>query len=55
MMRAGTCACGRPYYDDDGPCHYKCTCGELISYDNATPDMINYGYCEECMTDFNDL
>lgn len=49
-MFRGRCICDRPYYDGEGPCHYLCDCcGEtVVSYEDATPGMIELGFCERC-------
>jgi hypothetical protein len=51
-MRSGTCVCGRAYYDDDGPCHYRCEmCDDIVNALSATAGMIEMGLCETCLVD----
>lgn len=50
-MDDGRCVCGRPYYGYEGPCHYICDCcyEVLVNYHDATPGMIEHGFCIACL------
>lgn len=44
------CDCGRPYYPDstgEGPCHFRCECGDLIDADDNSIAS-EFGRCNDC-------
>jgi hypothetical protein len=56
ILCSGFCICGKPFFDD-GPCHYKCICGAIVTSKNASLEMVERSFCERCMTDhcFNEF